>query len=148
MPHVAFHFNVPVIPEYLCRLLKKATTAGHRAWVLMPADQLQDMNTRLWTFSQADFIGHAIAAPGMSGVMQRSSVVLSDSEPGPDDPSGWTLLVNTLPPFPGNPMAYDRIVELVSNDESLKVAARQRWKRYREAGVDIEQHDVAQWTPT
>lgn len=148
MPQVAFHFNVPDVPEYLCRLLKKATMAGHRAWVLMPTDQLQEMNTRLWTFSQADFIGHAIAAPGMLGLMQRSSVVLADSEPGPDDPSGWTLLVNTLPPLPGNPMAYDRIVELVSNDESLKVAARQRWKRYREVGLDIEQHDVAQWTPS
>jgi DNA polymerase-3 subunit chi len=148
MTHVAFHFNVPAIPEYLCRLLKKATTAGHRSWVLVPADQLQDMSTRLWTFSQADFIGHAVASTAAAGLMRRSAVVLADAEPGPDDPAGWTLLVNTLPPFPGNPSAYDRVVEMVSNDASSKVAARQRWKRYREVGFDIEQHDVSQWSPS
>lgn len=148
MPQVAFHFNVPALSEYLCRLLKKATMAGHRAWVLLPVDQMEDMNTRLWTFSQPDFIGHVVAGPGAVSLMQRSAVVLAESEPGSDDPGGWTLLVNTLPPFPRNPAAYDRIVELVTHDEALKVAARQRWKRYREAGLEIEQHDVAQWAPS
>lgn len=147
MPPVAFHFNVPALPEYLCRLLKKATLAGHRAWVLLPADQLEDMNIRLWTFSQSDFIAHAVASPEASALMRRSSVVLSDTEPGPDPSEGWTLLVNTLAPFPHNPARFDRVVELVITDETHRAAARQRWKRYRESGFDIEQHDVAQWSP-
>ncbi len=142
MPRVAFHFNVPSLPDYLCRLLKKATAAGHRAWVLCPESQLETLDALLWTFSQQEFIGHTIAAPEAASLMKRSAVVLSDAEPLEGD--GWTLLVNTLPRLPQGIERFERVVELVTHDEALKAAARQRWRQYREAGLEIEQHDVAQ----
>jgi len=141
MPRVAFHFNVPSLPDYLCRLLKKATAAGHRAWVLCPHSELETLDTLLWTFAQQDFIGHTIAAPGAESLMQRSAVVLADVEP--IEAAGWTLLVNTLPRLPQGIERFDRVVELVTPDQAQKAAARQRWRHYRAAGLDIEQHDVA-----
>ena len=142
MTQVAFHFNVPALPDYVCRLLRKATLAGHRSWVLAPQGLLQQLDALLWTFSQQEFIAHAIETPQTQALIPRSAVVLSDAMPV--EAAGRSLLVNLQPTVPEGFDRFDRVIELVTDDRSQKEAARQRWRLYRQSGYDIEQHDLAQ----
>jgi len=142
MTQVAFHFNVPALPDYVCRLLRKATLAGHRSWVLAPQDQIQELDALLWTFSQQEFIAHAIDSPQTQALIPRSAVVLSDAMPA--EAAGRSLLVNLQSTVPEGFARFDRVIELVTDDPAHKEAARQRWRQYRQSGFEIEQHDLAQ----
>lgn len=142
MTQVAFHFNVPALPDHVCRLLRKATLAGHRVWVLAPQDRLHELDALLWTFSQEAFIAHAIDTPQTQAQVPRSAVVLSGAMPA--EAAGRSLLVNLQSTVPEGFDRFDRVIELVTDDPDQKEAARQRWRQYRQSGFEIEQHDLAQ----
>lgn len=142
MLHITFHFNVAAATPYVCKLLRQACAAGHRAWVLWPTDQLAELDRALWAFSKHDFISHVVAAPGADSAMRRSAVVLSDAIP-PDDVCGCTLLVNGQMDLPPDYPRFARVVELVGNDAQQKAAARERWRQYRDAGQTLHQFDAA-----
>jgi DNA polymerase-3 subunit chi len=38
--------------------------------------------------------------------------------------------------------AFERVIEVVSQDEADKQSARLRWKHYAERGLDIVRHDL------
>lgn len=149
MTDLAFHFNVPDKVPYLCRLLRKATAAGKRCLVVAPEALQHDLDTLLWTFSQEDFVAHASwAAP--EWVRRRSPVVLvaESAEWGraPLDPAvlaaEFSVLVNCAQvPLPGFEQ-FERVIEVVSLDESDREAGRRRWKYYTQHGFTVTRHDV------
>jgi DNA polymerase III subunit chi len=141
MTVVAFHFRVPALPSYACRLLRKATWAGHRSWVLGPPEALESLDSLLWTLVPQDFVAHVIDRPDTQLQVARSAVVLSERMP--PEAGGRSLLLNLQPHVPQGYERFDRLIELVCDEEADKVAARARWRHYRQAGLVIEQHDVA-----
>lgn len=140
MTGVAFHFNVPDKPAYLCRLLRKVTNAGMRAIVLAPPSLVREVDQALWTFSQEDFISHALNTDSAS-MQERSAVLLATQE---CDASLRQVLVNCLPEVPAGFIKFERVVEIVGADDGDRAWARQRWKQYTQQGFELIRHDVAQ----
>ncbi|KJS67616.1 MAG: DNA polymerase III subunit chi [Serpentinimonas sp.] len=153
MNAIAFHFNVPAPVSYLCRLLRKATHAGQRAWVLLPPALAHELDAALWTFAPEEFIAHARHASveaeesGQAGLgsdarlWQRAPVVLS-TQLAPQA-SGWPLLINLLEPVPVGFERFERLIEIVPQDEALKQAARLRWRHYSQLGLALKHHDAS-----
>ncbi|BAO80272.1 DNA polymerase III, chi subunit [Serpentinimonas raichei] len=151
MNAIAFHFNVPAPVPYLCRLLRKATHAGQRAWVLLPPALAHELDVALWTFAPEEFIAHARHATveaeesGQVGsgqcLWQRSPVVLA-AQLIPQA-SDWPLLINLLEPVPEGFERFGRLIEIVPQDEALKQAARLRWRHYSQLGLALKHHDAA-----
>jgi DNA polymerase-3 subunit chi len=129
--------------SYLCRLLRKAVHAGSRVIVTGAAGQLEDLDRRLWTFSPQEFIAHcgSDAPPGM---LQVTAVVLAGSL---DDPALLDLprqvLLNLGAEVPDGFERFERLIEVVSQDDEDRLAARQRWRRYAEGGFAMTRHDAA-----
>ncbi len=140
---IAFHFNVPELEAYLCRLLRKVTLAGQRSWVLLPEERLRAIDDTLWTFSAQEFVSHAVSGLSPESVLRRSAVVLSTGAM-PEPASDAGVLVNLLPAVPAGFERFERLLEIVLEDDALKAAARERWRHYAAQGYDIERHDVAQ----
>ncbi|GAB3189152.1 DNA polymerase III subunit chi [Hydrogenophaga aquatica] len=140
MTDVAFHFNVPDKPAYLCRLLRKVVNTGMRALVLVPEPLARELDQLLWTFSQEDFISHALASDPVAR-RDRSSVVLAHQE---CDAGPRQVLVNCLADVPQGFDSFDRVVEIVGLDDEDRAFARQRWKRYAQQGIELTRYDVAQ----
>lgn len=138
MTEVAFHFNVPARVPYLCRLLRKVAAAGKTAWVRLPADELHALDQALWTFSQEDFLAHAVAGQGQEA---HSPIVLSDG-PAPAR-AGLQVLVNCLADIPTDFTRHERVVEIVGADDDERAQARQRWRQYTQLGYTLARHDVA-----
>ena len=136
---VAFHFNAPGKLAYVCRLLRKATSSG--ATVAVVADQalLAQLDQQLWSFSALDFVPHGHAL-GLS-VLQRSltPVLLCDSA---EQGIGKQVLVNLTQAVPSGVERFERVIEVVSQDDSDRQSARQRWKQYADQGYDIVRHDL------
>ena len=140
MTDVAFHFNVPDKPAYLCRLLRKVANAGMRAVVLAPPPLVRELDQALWTFSQEDFISHAVNTDAVA-MQERSTVVLAAEE---CDVGLRQVLVNCLPEVPSSFTKYEKVVEIVGTDDDDRAWARQRWKQYTQQGFELIRHDVAQ----
>lgn len=138
-PQIAFHFNVPDRLGYACRLVRKAWMAGHRVVVAAETDVLRELDVLLWTHSQLEFIPHCLesAAPAMlavSPVVLQSQVVQAPHR---------QVMVNLHPEVMPGFEQFERLIEVVPVDDTLKLAARQRWRHYVQQGYRIEQFDLS-----
>lgn len=140
MTEVAFHFNVPEKLAYACRLLRKATGMGSRIVVTGEPDLLRALDTELWTFSAQEFIPHCHAATAEAPVLAASPVVLADTPRGTPHQQ---VLVNVGGRVPEGFERFERLIEIVSQDEGDRLQARARWKHYADRGYAITRHDLA-----
>lgn len=138
MTDIAFHFNVPDRLGYVCRLLRKAVTGGVKVVVTGPQDELNQLDTDLWALSTTDFVTH-VGLDAPRSVLEKSSVVLADVLDGINIHS---VLVNLWPLVPDGFDRYERVIEIVSQDETDRQQARRRWKYYAQTGFHLVRHDL------
>lgn len=139
MTEVTFHFNVPDKVAYLCRLLRKVTAMGKQALVLLPPDLVRDLDQALWTFSQPDFIAHALATDD-ARVRDRSPILLTSFM---CEVAHRDVLINAMPAPPPVHDGFEKLLEIVGLEAEDRQQARARWKTYTQQGMAIRQHDAA-----
>lgn len=139
MTEVAFHFNAPQQVGYACRLLRKAVGAGARVVVTGDVGILRELDTVLWTFSPLEFIPHCRQGADPS-MLAASPVVLAEAV---HDTPHHQVLVNLGGPVPAGFERFERLIEVVTQEEGDRQAARQRWKHYADRGYAITRHDLA-----
>lgn len=138
MTRVDFYFNSPDKLVYACRLLRKVTRAGHQVVVYSDINSdLDRFDELLWTFSSTDFIPHVMGEDQLAG---QTPVILTGS---PSSAVHHDVLVNIGRSTPPDFGRFERLLELVGEDEPDRVAARERWRFYRDRGYHIERHDQA-----
>lgn len=146
MTEVAFHFNVDQTLPYVCRLLRKAVNTGARVLVTGEAETLRALDHDLWTFAPLEFVAHcALAAP--ADMLAASPVVLASKVDSPQavalQASGVNILLNLKADIPAGFERFARLIEVVNMDETVRQAARVRWKTYAAAGLNMTRHDIA-----
>ena len=140
MTEVAFHFNAPDKLGYACRLLRKAVAKGSKVVVTGESDLLRDLDVALWTFAPLEFIPHCRGEGSAPAVLAASPVVLADS---PRAAPHQQVLVNLGQSIPDGFERFERLIEVVTQDEADRRQARQRWKHYAKRGYAITRHDRA-----
>ncbi len=135
-PRVEFRVGVADPLGYCCGLLRAADAKGARTVVCVPAAWIDELDQRLWTFSQPDFLAHCRVGDALEA---RSPIVLSE---GADvrGLQGRDCLVNLGSQEVLGWQQLPRVIELVGSDPQAKAAARQRFRNYRAAGC--EPHNV------
>ena len=141
MTGIDFHFNTPEKVGYACRLLRKAVGArGARVVVVADAPMLDAVDQARWTFAPTEFIAHC-RSDAEPGQLARSPVVLAES--GEAALPHRQVLVNLGLEVPGGFERFDRLIDIVSADESDRQAGRRRWRHYADRGYSIQRHDFA-----
>jgi DNA polymerase-3 subunit chi len=140
MTEVAFHFNAPDKLGYACRLLRKAWGSGARVVVTGASDLLQELDVTLWTFSALEFIPHCQAAAADDRVQARTPIVLAES---PRSAPHQQVLVNLGGAVPDGFERFERLIEVVTQQDEDRLQARQRWKHYADRGYSMVRHDLA-----
>ena len=143
MTEVAFHFNVPQTLPYVCRLLRKAVNTGARVQVVGDAAVLAALDRDLWTFAPLEFVSHCMASAPAS-MLAASAVVLTESAVNPKLHQ-WPrqVLLNLGEGVPEGYDGFQRLIEVVSHDAADRLSARNRWKWYAHAGLNLIRHDIA-----
>ncbi|MBP6899441.1 MAG: DNA polymerase III subunit chi [Burkholderiaceae bacterium] len=143
---VDFHTGMADKLGYACRLLRKAWRAGHRIAVCGSAAELARLDQLLWTFEPGEFIPHLRLRAGQAVAprLQRTPLWLVERA-GDAQASQAQVLLNLGPELADDDpaalaAAYVRVLELVSDDEADVQAGRERWRRYKAAGVDLQRH--------
>jgi DNA polymerase-3 subunit chi len=140
MTEVAFHFNAPDKLGYACRLLRKAVGTGAKVVVTGEAGLLNELDVALWTFAPLEFVPHCRDHGAPAAVVAASPVLLADS---PKAAAHHQVLVNLGATVPEGFEGFERLIEVVTGDESDRLQARERWKHYAARGYAITRHDRA-----
>ena len=140
MTRVDVHFNIPAAGRLLygCRLIRKIYRSGARLVILDPErTTLERLDQALWTFSPLDFIPHVMAGDALSGT---SPVLLAtridDALPHHE------ILLNLGGEPPPYLSRFERLIDLVADDEPSRQAGRERWRHYSERGYPITRYKV------
>lgn len=144
MTRIEFHFNTTERLVYTCRLLRKARAQDSRIAVIAAPGTLTQLSAQLWRLSEVSFLAHCTPLDALA-VQQISPIGL-----GPD-PHQWgfnDVLVNLGDDVPAGFERFNRLVEIVSNDDHGRAQARSRWKHYKNLGYDLVQHDLSKSTET
>jgi DNA polymerase III subunit chi len=141
MTEVAFHFNAPDKQSYACRLLRKGYLKGARLVVRTDAQALSALDTALWTFAQGEFIPHGCEGDPLM-VLQRSPVQLYSELPEGLKGSESAVLVNLSTSLPPGYARFGRVIEVVTQDEDDRLQARERWRAYKQSGIEPVRHDL------
>jgi DNA polymerase-3 subunit chi len=138
MTRIDFHSNVPDKIAYACRLVRKARAADCRI-VLLASDpgQMAVLDEALWTFSELDFLPHAMAGAADA---EKTPVILADSDSAALPHHG--ILINLTGRTPDHFARFERMFEIISSDDGDKLAGRERYRFYQQRGYPLT-HFVA-----
>jgi DNA polymerase-3 subunit chi len=138
---VDFHFNVDHRLQYACRVTRKARAAGKTvlAYAREP-DRLARFDAAWWTFSALDFLPHVYADSPLatdtpivltlsSRAAPQRDVLLNLDDDTPEDFGTWFA-------------QFERVIEVVSQDDAERLQARNRVAAYRAAGIEPTMHKV------
>jgi len=121
---------------YVCRVAAKAYGLGHRVWIHAPKGAAA-LDDRLWTFSQGSFVPHERAGDEIDGVCP----IIVGEGGEPDD--GRELLINEdgeVPPFFSR---FERVAEVINQDEDIRKHGRTRYAFYRDRGYELHYHRLS-----
>jgi DNA polymerase-3 subunit chi len=121
-----------------CRLAEKAYSLDHHIYI-HTADQSQtnELDDLLWTYQAGSFVPHHCADPA---VVHECPVLIGHM----DAPERYNqVLINLDTTVPMFFSRFERVVEIVNQDEALRNQARERFKFYRNRGYDLHTHNLS-----
>ena len=138
MTHIIFYSNLADKHLTLVSLVQQALDKRHLVTIMADSEQAaSQVNSTLWGCGASSFLPNTLATHTYA-VMTPVLIDWQQKDLLQDD-----ILINLTQ---NQLMCFSRfrqLIELVSNDESDKIAARQRFKFYRDRGYEIKHIDEA-----
>jgi DNA polymerase III subunit chi len=143
MTRINFYFNVANKQQVLADLVQSALLKRRQVMIWAADEKMaSDISATLWQNKAESFLPnvqvnhlHASVTPVVIG-SQGSQFALDTMQ------DEW--LINLTPNQPAFFSRFTQLVELVGEDEQDKLAARARFKFYRDRGYEIKSIDYAQ----
>jgi len=119
------------------RWLAEAPAARRTVLVYAPREETAERLDRLlWTQTATSFVAHARADSPLAA--ESPIVIARDIGTLPHD----QVLLNLGDELPPNFSRFEELVEVVSDDDAVRLPARERFKFYRERGYAPESRDI------
>jgi DNA polymerase-3 subunit chi len=137
MTQIDFYFNVADKYKLAASLSQKAQAQATRMFLFTPDEAAtKHVETVLWSFQQTSFVPHcrsrhALAAETLTIVDHDAEVLVHDD-----------ILLNLCPGYPAFFSRFRRLIEVVGNEDSDKVAGRERYRFYLDRGYELRRHDM------
>lgn len=124
-----------------CEVVRKQVAAGRRLVVYTRNEaRLAKFDRLLWQFDATAFVPHVLTQDLLA---DRTPVLLEARQPDPALADAMTWLLNLDTECPPGGEHYERILEIVSGHPDDKAAARQRWRAYQGAGLELRAFDIS-----
>lgn len=99
--------------------------------------QTKTMDDLLWTFRAGSFVPHAISTG--NEVEKGVPVILAHE----NEPSGFDdVLINLSSVIPDGYDRFQRVIELVDQNISVRDAGRKRYLHYKQQGLELDTHKI------
>ena len=135
MTRIDFHSNVGDSIAYACRLVRKAYLSGQPLIVLAEPERLKQFDEQLWTFKPLEFVPHCMAD---SALAAETPVLLTASLEALTQQH--QILLNLGAAVPSQFARFERLLEVVGNEDDELAAGRERYRFYRDRGYTLNNH--------
>lgn len=126
--------------QFACRIVQKAYDQGLKVYLQTEnAEHCDQVNEMLWTFSQGSFIPHTICSDNSQDWNDFPVQLGLESDVNLDA----DLLINLVSRPPRSFQAFHRIADLVGDEPADKAAGRDRFRFYREQGIEPKTHTIS-----
>jgi DNA polymerase-3 subunit chi len=139
MTRIDFYFNVADKHQVISDLVQSALLKRRQVTIFAKDENMaSDVCADLWQNKPESFLPNVLANHALAA---QTPVVIHwhENQLFQDD-----MLINLTSNEPIFFSRFTQLVELVSYDEQDKLAARQRYKFYRDRGYEIKNSDYAQ----
>ncbi len=138
MTQVFFYHGAADKLAAACALLGGAYAKRRPITVYAPERPLaQALDRLLWSNNPLSFIPHCDAS---SPLASETPILLTDRL---EQLTQTERLMNLGPKLPPGYQRFQSLVEVVGQDEADRLAARERVRRYKEAGCDVQYFDLS-----
>ena len=121
--------------QVAARLADKAFARGHRIFInATDRGQAEALDDLLWQFRPASFLPH-----GLVGSEHADAIAIGW---GQDPETHNDLLINLQLEIPAFFSRFQRVAEVVSQDQESLAALRKSWTFYKDRGYQLEKHDL------
>jgi len=140
-PRVDFYLlpgqNNNNIRAFCCRLAEKAWKLGNTVSVRVENEnEAQLMDNLLWTFNEGSFLPHARLEDNLE---TETPVVIILKQEAADKRD---LLINLASDVPEQLGSYQRIAEILNDDNAIKQHGRQRYSYYDKNNYPLQHHKI------
>lgn len=128
--------------RFACRLVEKAWLQKHRVRVQFdPGGELDAFDELLWTFADRSFVPHQrLGTDDAAPAPAPPPVVIAES--ADPDPGDGGLIVNLANAVPAGFERFQRVAEIVDADDTRRRCGRERFRLYRERGIQPDTHEM------
>jgi DNA polymerase-3 subunit chi len=119
-----------------CKLVEKALAQDMRVYI--HTDHVSTstrMDELLWTYNDLSFIPHALAPSAEQGL---KVLIGHDAEP----PEPYEFLINLSNEIPSFLERFERMAEVLDQEEAILVAGRKRYQIYRNQNYNLDYHQL------
>ncbi len=121
-----------------CRLTEKAWKLGHKIYLHSGSEsESRQLDDLLWSFRAKSFVPHdqlescdGTAAPVLLGYAEEPALSVHD------------VLINLSAAVPTFFSRFERVIELINEDETIRKAGRDRYRFYQERGYTLNTHNI------
>lgn len=141
MPRVDFYIlqdeGVEARNRFACRLMEKAYLQGEHVYLhCNDSVELEQLDKLLWTFRDISFVPHARTGEETA---EQAAVVLGHENIPADENN---ILLNFASDVPDDYQRFQRIIEIVPQEPTLKQRLRDHYRTYRDAECELTTHEI------
>lgn len=148
MSRIDFAFGARDRLRMACEIVRKQYLAGREIVVYTrDAQLLERLDLLLWGFDAAAFVPHVAANDALAACTPVTLTTQAPARRAPaqdHEKAAWLLNLDTQ--CPPNIGQFERVLEIVSNNDEDRQSARERWRGYKAGGHILHAHDIAQRT--
>ena len=123
MTSIDFYFNAQDKLTVACRLAGKALAQKKRLLIYAPEPETaQRVDRLLWTWPATGFVPHCLAHDPLAA--ETPVLIATDAE----GPQACEVLLNLSPETPPHFERFERLLEIVADDEEERKAGRERYR--------------------
>jgi len=120
-----------------CRVIDKAHQQQSPIYIHTDSsEQMNKFDKLLWTFREQSFIPHSCVSTEQS---QYCNIIVGHEEPPENQNQVLVNLANDVPMFFSR---FDRVIEIVHEDDAAKQYGRERYKFYKDRGYALSTHNI------
>lgn len=127
-------------PEhFICSLINKAWLSGNQIYIHVDSEAGgKAIDDLLWTYRDISFLPHELLSQQQTS---NSPVSIGYATNYTNDESVMLNLSQEVPAFSNQ---FERILEIVGDDQHQRQQARQRYKYYRDHSYELHDHKIEQ----
>ena len=123
-----------------CRLTDKAFSLDNTIYIHTESqEQANHMDNLLWTFRAGSFLPHHIHGSSAATQGELPPILIGHNAEPEEHNQVLINLDHSVPMFFSR---FERVAEIIANDEQSKQQGRERFKFYRERGYELKTHSL------